>query len=161
MKATIPKLLLAALAGLMQFSAFGAGHPELTPADEAFSAENYDLAAKLYRRDAEIGVAAAQVNLAFLYLDGQGVAQDFAQAASWFQRAAEQGNAEAQQNLGALYRDGKGVAQSNVEAAKWFLIAGADADAKSLEKDMNAEQIAEARKLAESWQAKFGKPRSR
>jgi TPR repeat protein len=130
-------------------------HPGLTPADEAYSSERYEEAAALYRRDAELGIVAAQVNLAFMYMDGQGVAQDYEQAATWFRRAADQGNAEAQQNLGLLYQEGKGVAQDLVEADKWFTIAGAAGNAAELEKNMTQEQVAEAKKLAKEWVSRF------
>lgn len=161
MHAMTPIALLAGMAILLPPSANAGGHPELTAADQAFSMENYELAARLYRRDAEIGVTAAQLNLAYMYLDGQGVPQDPSQAASWFQRAAEQGSAEARQMLGTLYRDGKGVAASDVEAAKWFLAAGADGEVKVLEQRLSSQQLSEARQLADTWLAKFGKARSR
>lgn len=96
-------------------------HPALSDADIAYSAERYEEAARLYRRDAELGLTAAQLNLAILYLEGQGVPQDYAQAALWFRRAAEQGNSkEAQYNLGLLYKEGKGVPKDEAEAEKWL-----------------------------------------
>jgi TPR repeat protein len=147
----------AALFFLFAGPALADSHPALTEADEAYSAEHYEEAAALYRRDAELGVIAAQVNLAFMYLDGQGVPQSGQQAALWFKRAAEQGNAEAQHNLGLLYQAGKGVAQSNLEADKWFHIAGAVTDAEALEKQMKPEEIAQAKEQAKGWHAKFGK----
>lgn len=153
-------VLLAALAAA-QTDALAEDHPALSPADEAYSAERYEEAAALYRRDAEFGVIAAQVNLAFLYMDGLGVAQDYQQAATWFSRAAEQGNREAQQNLGVLCRDGKGVARDAVEAYKWFLIAGAPGDAVALEKQMAPEQVAEAKRRADAWRAKFKQGKGR
>jgi TPR repeat protein len=157
MKRRITGFLLAANLALPHGVTAGDHHPELTAADEAYSAGQYETAAALYRRDAEVGIVAAQVNLALLLMDGQGLAQDYALAAQWFGRAAEQGNTEAQQNLALLYRDGKGVTRSNVEAAKWFLIAGAEAEAAALEKGMTPEQKAEVTKRAEDWIAKFGR----
>lgn len=161
MKPRALTFLLAVFAAVPLTAGAEAHHPELSAADLAYSSGNYEAAAALYRRDAELGVVAAQVTLALLYTDGQGVAQDLAQAAHWFGRAAAQGNAEAQQNLGVLYRDGKGVKQSGVEAAKWFHIAGAKADAAGVEKSMTPEQIAEAKKLAENWSAEFKKTHGR
>jgi len=157
MNKTLRVLGLAVAIGLGQNSAIAADHPELTEADEAYSAENYAKAATLYRKDAELGVIVAQVNLAFLYLDGLGVAQDFQQAAKWFLQAAEQGNAEAQNNIAQLYLDGKGVAQNAVEAVKWFIIAGAFQSAAGAEKTLSQEKVAEARKLAAEWTANFKK----
>jgi hypothetical protein len=136
-----------------------ADHPELTEADEAYSAENYEKAAALYRKDAELGVIVAQVNLAFLYLDGQGVPQNFGEAAKWFAKAAEQGNAEAQHNLAQLYWEGKGVAKNPVEAAKWFILAKAMDNAAKVEQTLSKEQVAEARKQAADWAENFKKAR--
>jgi TPR repeat protein len=128
-------------------------HPELSEADEAYSAERYEQAATLYRRDAELGKVAAQINLAFLYLDGLGVKQDFRESATWFRRAAEQGNVEAQQNLGLLLQEGNGVEQDYTEADKWFIIAGAKGNSAAVEQRMTPVQVSEARKRAEAWHA--------
>jgi TPR repeat protein len=144
-----------------QGRAAGDGHPELSAGDEAYSAENYAKAAGLYRQDAELGVTAAQLSLAIMYLDGQGVAQDFQQAAKWFEKATEFGNAEAQHNLGQLYQEGKGVPKDLVAADKWFRLAGAGGSAAKVEKDMTPEQIAQAAKLAEEWRANFNKAKGR
>lgn len=144
-------LLAAALAILCRHCAAAEDHPELTAADQAYSAGRYEQAAALYRRDAELGIVAAQVNLAFLYLDGQGIPQDYQEAALWFRRAAEQGHGEAQQNLGQLYQDGKGVEQDYTEADKWFIIAAAKGSSAALEQRMNANQIGAARRRAAAW----------
>ena len=62
----------------------------------------------------------AQFNLAALYMNGQGVAQDYGESARWYKLAAEQGQAEAQYNLGVLYASGQGVARDTAEAARWY-----------------------------------------
>ena len=155
-KTLLAGAVLAALV-LGQGVSLAADHPELSAADEAYSAENYAKAAVLYRKDAELGVIVAQVNLAFLYLDGLGVAQDYKEAAQWFAKAAEQGNAEAQTNLAQLYLEGKGVAQNGVEAVKWLLVAGAFQSAAAAEKNLSQEQVAQARKQAADWTAAFKK----
>lgn len=46
-------------------------------------------------------------NLAILYQQGEGVAQDHAEAFKWHMKAAEQGDTIAQNNLAALYEQGK------------------------------------------------------
>jgi uncharacterized protein len=69
---------------------------------------------------AEQGEAAAQCDLGFMYIDGQGVAKDYAEAAKWLRKAAEQNNAVAQYNLGAAYAIGSGVTKDEAEALKWF-----------------------------------------
>ena len=150
-------LLLAALLP-MRWAAAGDDHPGLTEADQAYSAGDFERAAALYRRDAELGVVAAQLNLAFLFLDGQGVPADPTQAVLWFRRAAEQGNPEAQQNLGTLYREGRGVERSVVEAAKWYRLAGAQTDVAAVEKELTPEQKAEVTRLVADWKSRFGAP---
>jgi TPR repeat protein len=157
----ISKALLAMAFALALGLASAADHPELSEGDEAYSAENFSKAAALYRKDAELGVIVAQVNLAFMCLDGQGIPQDYPQAAKWFLAAANQGNAEAQHNLGVLYQEGKGVAPSPVEAAKWFHIAGSAGSVETIEKTMSLEQIAESRKLANEWIAHFKQSKGR
>jgi len=63
-----------------------------------------------------------------MYLEGQGVAQDYAQTVFWYLKAAEQGNAYAQNNLGEMYRKGLGVAKDEAQALDWFRKAAAQGD---------------------------------
>jgi TPR repeat protein len=132
-----------------------ADHPELSPGDEAYSAERFEEAVRLYRKEAELGIGASQVNLAFMYLDGIGIAQSYQEAANWFLKAAEQGNAEAQLNLGMLYQQGKLSAPNAVEADKWFRIAKSNKDIQAVERAMTPTQISEAAKLADNWPARI------
>ena len=60
-------------------------------------------------RLAEQENADAQIRLGNMYLDGDGVPQDFAEAAQWYRKAAERGLAEAQYKLGFMYYAGIGV----------------------------------------------------
>ena len=69
-----------------------------------------------------------RVNLALLYVKGEGVPKDDAQAAAWYRKAADQGDVAAQSNLGLLYAKGKGVAQDYAEAAKWYRKAADQGD---------------------------------
>jgi len=161
MKKIMSSLGLLAVLLLAQAGAIAADHPELSEADEAYSAENFAKAAALYRKDAELGVIAAQVNLAFMYLDGIGLAQSDGQAAQWFQKAAQQGNREAQSNLGVLIKEGKGVAQNPVEADKWFILAGDKASQDAIEKTLSQAQIDQAKQLAGQWSAEYKKARGR
>lgn len=157
MRTFLHRVTLSALALASSPSFAASDHPELSAADQAYSAEKFELAAELYRRDAELGLVTAQVNLAIMHLEGLGVAQDYGQAFHWFERAAQSGNREAQQNLAQLYRDGHGVKQSDVQAASWFRIAGAMSDAEDVEKRMNPEDTIEAKRRAESWTREHGK----
>jgi TPR repeat protein len=50
--------------------------------------------------------ARAYYNLGILYLEGQGVRQDYKEAFRWFQKGAEAGDSSAQTNLGYMYDQG-------------------------------------------------------
>ncbi len=60
-------------------------------------------AAEWYRRAADKGHAGAQMNLAMMYLDGQGVARNVPQAVAWYEKAADGGDAIAMFSLGSIY----------------------------------------------------------
>ena len=78
----------------------------------------------------------------------------FAESLDETRKKAEQGNASAQLNLGERYDNGNGVPKDLVQAHMWWNIAGAKGheNAKNnlaiVEKQMTAEQKAEAMKLA-------------
>ena len=86
-----------------------------TPDEQFKKAKSYEEsndfqnAAKYYRKAAERGHAMAQKNLGNCYLDGKGVEKDPAEAVKWYRKAAEQGLAMAQTNLGVCYANGEGV----------------------------------------------------
>ena len=64
--------------------------------------------------------AAAMYNLGILYINGQGVKQDFGTAGRWFEKSAAGGDVDAMLNLGSLYYNGQGVKQDYAAAAAWF-----------------------------------------
>ena len=64
--------------------------------------QDYQQAAKWYRKLAEGGSSFAQNHIGFMYNQGLGVPQDYAQSAFWYRKAAEQGDPSAQYNLGLL-----------------------------------------------------------
>ena len=63
-----------------------------------------------------------------MYINGEGVLQDYAEAAKWSRLAAEQGHAGGQYFLAAMYEFGKGVLQDNVMAHMWLNIMSANGD---------------------------------
>src|SRR5262249_23541374 len=69
---------------------------------------------------AERGEREAQAVLGFLYVEGDGVAQDLSQAVRWWRRAADQGDAAVGFNLGFLYFKGELVPKDSAEALRWF-----------------------------------------
>ncbi len=80
---------------------------------------------------AEQGSAKAQLQLAQMYYDGNGVTKDAAQAAAWYRKAAEQGDVEAQFWIGALYHLGEGVSKDTVQSVAWHRKAAEQGDAAS------------------------------
>ncbi len=72
------------------------------------------------RRAAEEGDAGAQVRLARMLLNGEGVVRDPRQACDWLRRAAEQGDGGAQAELGFLYEKGVGVEADLQQALAWY-----------------------------------------
>lgn len=88
--------------------------------------QDYEKAAFLFRRAAELGDARAQLELGNLCCDGKGVPQDYTQAAAWYRRAAEQGSPWAQYILGGLYDKGQGVSQNYAEAYFWYAMTASN-----------------------------------
>jgi len=66
-------------------------------------------AAAWVRCAAECGVAAAQLRMGRILLDGSGVERDERVAFGWFARAADQGDAEAMNMVGRCHENGWGV----------------------------------------------------
>jgi uncharacterized protein len=69
---------------------------------------------------AECGIAAAQVRLGRMLLEGRGMGKDPASAFRWFVRAAEQRDADAMNMVGRCYEHGWGTAVELGAAAHWY-----------------------------------------
>jgi TPR repeat protein len=82
--------------------------------------KNLALALRAYRKAAELGHAAAQNRLGWMYEKGEGAEADYGEAVTWYLRAAEQGHINAMNDLGYMHRQGWGVPQSYSEAIRWF-----------------------------------------
>ncbi len=52
-----------------------------------------------FHKAAELGNVTAQLTLAHIYKNGEGVPRDDKEAARWFRKAAEQGDPNAQEHL--------------------------------------------------------------
>ena len=95
---------------------------------EAYNAEDYAKAVKLFSKAADMGSADAQNWLGFCYESGQNVAQDYKKAIEWYRKAAEQGNAAAQYSLGNCLFDGNGIPEDKSEAVRWWTMAAEQGD---------------------------------
>jgi TPR repeat protein len=66
------------------------------------------------------GLAAGQLRLGRMLLDGAGMAKDEAAALGWFKTAARSGDADAMNMVGRCHENGWGTAKDNVAAANWY-----------------------------------------
>jgi TPR repeat protein len=89
-------------------------------------------AARHYRLAADLGLVAAMHNLARMYDQGRGVAQDLKQAAHWYGRAAEADHAGAMVALGSMHEFGEGVAKHLAEALRLYRLAAERGDAQGM-----------------------------
>ena len=94
----------------------------------AFQRGEYEHAIRLLHPLAEQGNEIAQFNLAQMYREGNGVAQDYEQALLLYLKAADQAFAPAQINLGVTYYHGFGVKQNYEDAFKWYSKAAEQGD---------------------------------
>lgn len=117
------------------------------------------------RTKAEEGDAQSQNGLGEAFHSGKlGLEKDEREAVKWYRKAAGQNHARAQYNLGSCYYAGQGLAKDQVEGYKWWLLAAARGDpyAKSgitrAEDLMTGDQIAEGKRLAQSFASRGGPP---
>ena len=97
----------------------------------AHEKKDFTTAVRKYKSAAAQGNTSAQINLGFMYRNGQGVVQDYAEAMSWFKLAAAQGYAQAQTDVGYMYSEGQGVIQDYAEAVRWYKLAAAQGMAEA------------------------------
>ena len=102
-------------------------------------------------------VADAQYALGHYYMDGiKGVLEpDYTRARYWLERAAMGNKVSAFQLLQALYSEEKYGFQDRVEACKWIQVASErypeDGEKRCKKLQLDAPQIAEAKKRARVW----------
>ncbi|MDD5657065.1 MAG: caspase family protein [Elusimicrobia bacterium] len=123
--------------------------------------QDYAEAGRLWELAAAHGSPHAPWGLGLLYRGGLGgYAKNHGEAVKWFRTGVERGElGYAAAELGAAYEAGEGVVQDFVEAYKWYLLAAlrenpaAREGMKRLSQAMTKEQVAEAQKLANAYQA--------
>ena len=82
--------------------------------------QNYNNAAKWFKKAAAQSFAPAQYYLGALYERGRGIKKDIGSAKTWYKRSAEQGNIKAMHNLGVLYMYSVDTTPDYYRAVKWF-----------------------------------------
>jgi len=124
--------------------------------------KDYVEAAKCWRLAAEQDNSLAQFNLASMYVNGQGVTQDYQEALKWFRvvarrRAELWGVVTGRMNLGLMYERGWGTTQDYVEAHLWYNLAASAGESRAaprrdaLAEKMSPAQIEQAQSLARTW----------
>jgi len=103
---------------------------------DAYRAGRYDLAIKYWLPLAQSDEptkdnADAMYNIGLLYMNGQGVKQDFKLTKQWFKRAAFYGSVDAAYNLGSLYMSRKFGFPSKKDALYWWKQAAEQGHADS------------------------------
>ncbi|MGH7022577.1 MAG: tetratricopeptide repeat protein [Caulobacteraceae bacterium] len=86
----------------------------------AIAKKDYAAALRLLGPLASGGNAAAEYELATLYLDGQGVARNDATGTAWLRQSADKGDANAQLLLALCYARGQGVPQDDKQGLAWL-----------------------------------------
>jgi TPR repeat protein len=104
---TAKRLWLLASAAALAGSGLSAAIAQPADADvragiDAWAAQNYDEAIRIWRPLADRGDPDAQYNIAQAYFLGRGVPQNMVLAEQWYERAARQGHPEATANYGLL-----------------------------------------------------------
>src|SRR4029078_1564396 len=104
------------------------------------------------RAPAAGGVARAQNSFGMLYVNEDGVQEDYGKAREWYEKSAAQGDANAQFYLGLMCAFGRGASMDLVQAHMWYSLAAGNGHARAalhrndLAKEMKPAQIAEAQK---------------
>ncbi len=141
-------VVLALLGGAAQAGDYEKGY-------EAYIRGQFEAARPFWEPAAADGEVKALNNLAWLYLKGDGVPQDYTVAAEWLRQAAGRGLAVAQRTLAVMYARGHGVPRDLGAAYMWSKIAaenGNDGAAQleaALAKKLTPEETAEATARAE------------
>ena len=89
-------------------------------AKEAFRANDYAKAFKLFEYAAERGNVYSQSMVGYLYDKGEGVGQDYLKAKAWYEKAASQGDVYSYMAIGNLYYSGRGVEQNYTKAFEYW-----------------------------------------
>ena len=125
-----------------------------------FQAGDHAGAAKLVTRAAEAGNALAQLRLALLYDQGDGVTRSAKAAFEWYSRAAAQGEPESQNQVGLFFELGEGVPENWDLAARLFQASAQQGWMKGQFSFGRACQfgigVPQNRQLAIAWFAKAG-----
>jgi len=117
-------------------------------------AKDLDQAEKWYGLAADQGYSSAQYNLGFVHYSQN----DIAGTTEWWSRAAQGGDEQAMFSLGFIFAEGDRAPHDPVQAHMWYDLAAAHGSADAaykrdqLASKMSADEVAEARRLARTWE---------
>jgi len=132
------KLLLMSIFLICSLYAAQKGLKEYDTAMQYLAEQNYKAAFKPLQSAAENNISNAQYNLALMYYQGDGVAQDIKKSAEWLERAAKNGHERAITNIGRIY-----MQLMDFKKARYWLKINAkngDKEAELLLKEIEATQ---------------------
>jgi uncharacterized protein len=104
----------------LQLEPDNASKTEINRAIESMNRSDWTNALPILTSLANRGVAAAQDQLGWSYLYGQGLKGNAQEAFYWFKKAADQGDSFAQALLGICYELGEGVPVDEQAAFSWY-----------------------------------------
>lgn len=156
-----PAVSAAALVLCLSLSFPTQAHEGYDKALQAYSCVDYPKAIGLFKIYAEQGHGLSQYMMGIMTEQGQGTTPDVHNAYKWYMNAAKQGVPDAYYALADMYKRGISVAKDPIRAYAWFELARqgghnlAGDMLKGLSKELQSEQIAQARKFGEEWLAKL------
>ena len=117
-------VLVALAAGVVQWQRTSSAPEKLfEQGSRAYRLGDLALARKSWIEAEARGHTGAKLELAKLYLSGEGVERNHTRAFALYREAAELGYAPAQLGLAELYQHGRGVPASPRDAIQWYLAA--------------------------------------
>lgn len=93
---------------------------EIAKALTAYQNGDYESSRPVFEKYAELGLSLAQFELAQMYKNGHGVAQDHTKAFQLYEQAAKQGDARAQMVCSVCCLEGTGTPEDHAQALYWL-----------------------------------------
>jgi uncharacterized protein len=138
-------------------------HADFNDGVVAYLMGDYDKAFTTMQSLAEASDHAyAQYYIGMMYMQGQGVEQDYKNAGVWFRKASEKNIPQAQHKLGDLYFKGRGVPKDFEYAYIWYSVGASHAHKLSVssidkaKKKLSEEELKEADKVIVTYIKKYG-----
>jgi uncharacterized protein len=138
-------------------------HEGYDKALQAYSCVDYQKALSIFKTYADQGHGLSQYMMGIMTEQGQGTDPNPAAAYNWYMEAARQGITDAYFALADMYKRGISVEKDPVRAYAWFDLAKQGGHSlagdmlNSLAKELQPDQIAQAKLFGEEWLAKLSR----